>query len=162
VTASEDDLYRTVILDHSRNPRGTGVPAGATCRGAADNPFCGDRFTVGAVIDDDVAVAGRAPPRIAAVGFDGTGCAISTAAASMMTAAVKGLTPAQVERLYSRFDQLVAGADASDGDASGEGDAAPPPLGELAAFAGVARFPVRAKCARLPWQALLAALAQPR
>jgi nitrogen fixation NifU-like protein len=133
-----EDVYQSLILDHSRRPRNFGAPPGATQSARGDNPFCGDRVTVFLV---------RSGDRIADVGFEGVGCAISMASASMMTTHLKGLTPAETETLCRRFEDLLDGA-------AHENDE----LGDLSAFAAVSRFPVRVKCARLPWQTLLAAL----
>lgn len=133
------DLYQELILDHGRSPRNRGVPEGAnhTCEGY--NPLCGDRFTVHAKVADGV---------VEAVGFEGTGCAISTAAASTMTDAVRGLNREAVGRLFEAYRSLVSGGT---GEAS-EG------LGKLAAFSGVGQFPMRVKCATLAWHTLLGAL----
>lgn len=139
--AALDDLYQRVIVDHSRNPRNQGPLPGANRRAVGDNPVCGDRLTVSLVLDEASRIAGAA--------FEGSGCAIATASASMMTEGVKGLTPDEARRLAERLDRIVSGQPEPPGD----------PI-DLAALAGVARFPVRMKCARLPWRALLAALAE--
>ena len=132
-----DVLYQELLLAHSKRPRNFGALPGATHRGRADNPVCGDQFEVSVVVG-----AGG----IAAVGFEGAGCAISMASASLMSVALPGRTGAEVEELAARFERLLRGEDDT-------GD-----LGDLAAFAGVRRFPVRIACARLPWKALAAAL----
>ena len=137
-----DDLYQRLVLDHGRHPRNLGPLAGETHGARGDNPFCGDRWRVSLIVDG---------ARVRDVRYEGAGCAISTAAASMMSEAVRGHTRAEVEALGRAFERLI-GVGAPD-DASGVD------LGELAAFAGVRRYPVRVKCARLPWQTLLAALA---
>src|SRR5581483_4715533 len=139
--APADDLYQTVVLEHGRHPRHRGALAGATHSARGDNPFCGDRVTVALILDGE---------RIADACFDGAGCAISTASASMMTSALHGRTRAEAETLCRQFESLLAG---------GAGEAVVAALGELGAFAGVRRYPVRVKCARLPWQTLAAALA---
>lgn len=136
-----DDLYQRIVLDHGRNPRHRGALAGATHSARGDNPFCGDRITVALLVDGD---------RIADARFDGAGCAISTASASMMADALHGRTRAEAEALCVVFESLLAGT---------AGDAETAALGELGAFAGVRRYPVRVKCARLPWQTLVSALA---
>lgn len=136
-----DDLYQRIVLDHGRNPRHRGALAGATHSARGDNPFCGDRVTVSLVLDGD---------RITDARFDGAGCAIATASASMMADALRGRTRAEAEALCGAFESLLAGA-------AGETETAA--LGELGAFAGVRRYPVRVKCARLPWQTLVTALA---
>ncbi len=135
-----DDLYQRIVLDHGRNPRHRGALAGATHSARGDNPFCGDRVTVALILDGD---------RIADARFDGAGCAIATASASMMADALGGRTRAEAEALGRAFETLLAGS-------AGEAEVAA--LGELGAFAGVRRYPVRVKCARLPWQTLAAAL----
>jgi nitrogen fixation protein NifU and related proteins len=135
-----DDLYHERILEHARHPHGAGVPAETDRRVSLDNPFCGDAVTVGVRVDE----AGR----VAAIGFDVEGCAVCKASASMMTAAVTGRSGSEIDTLYGRFEALLAGA-APDEAA----------LGELVTLAGVARFPVRRRCATLAWEALRAALA---
>lgn len=145
-----EDVYQAVILDHSRNPRNVGAVAGATHQARGDNPFCGDRFSVSLAVAD---------ARVAAVGVEGAGCALSTASASLMSERVRGLTATEIEQLARRFDGVLAGTSPGAGTANGNADADAAALGELTAFAAVARFPVRVKCARLPWKTLLAALA---
>jgi nitrogen fixation NifU-like protein len=141
------DLYAGLILDHSRNPRNRRALAGADRRAVGDNPLCGDRVTVSLTLAP--AAGDGAAPRVDDVAFEGVGCAVAVAAASMMTERARGRTRAEIAALYAAFEELVAGK---------VNVSAAPELGELAAFAGVARFPVRGKCARLPWRALLAAL----
>jgi len=136
-------LYQDVILDHNRRPRNFGELAGADRRQEGRNPLCGDQLTVWLRLDGD---------RIADVSFVGTGCAISKASASLMTAEVKGKTRAEAERLFERFHELVTGKL----DAAAERKS----LGSMAAFAGVARFPARVKCASLSWHTMRAALHQ--
>jgi nitrogen fixation NifU-like protein len=135
-----EDLYQHLILDHSRHPRNTGPLPSANRTASRDNPLCGDRCSVALELDGD---------RLAAVRFDGSGCAISMASASMMTVAVDGRTRADAASLAAAFDRVVSGAPA---------DSRAGPMGDLQAFATVARYPVRVRCARLPWQALLEAL----
>ena len=136
------ELYQSIILDHNRRPRNFGAMAGADRRAEGKNPLCGDELTVWLRLDED---------RIADVSFVGSGCAISKASASLMTAAVKGKTRAEADALFERFHQLVLGKlDPAGSDA---------PLGGLAAFSGVSRFPMRVKCASLPWHTLRSALA---
>lgn len=135
------ELYQQVILDHNRNPRNFREVPGANRRAEGTNPLCGDRFTLFVRVDDDV---------IADIGFQGAGCAISLASASLMTAAVKGKTTDEAEQLFQAFHRLV----------TGPADQPPDPtLGKLAALGGVRRFPVRVKCANLSWHTLHAALA---
>ncbi|MSR06245.1 MAG: SUF system NifU family Fe-S cluster assembly protein [Gemmatimonadetes bacterium] len=135
------DLYQQVILDHNRNPRNFGPLAGATCQAQGHNPLCGDRVTVFARVSG---------PTIEEVAFQGSGCAISKAAASMMTTLVKGRSVAEVEALATRFHSMVTS------DPNVPVEAAD--LGKLAAFAGVRAFPTRVKCATLPWHALRAVI----
>ena len=131
-------LYQEVILDHSKNPRNFHKlePADRTALGR--NPLCGDQFTVYLRMDGD---------RIAEIGFEGQGCAISKSSASMMTQAVKGKTEDEAEALFDRFHDLVTGKGAD-----------PESLGKLAVFQGVSEFPIRVKCASLSWHTLKAAL----
>ena len=134
------ELYQEVILDHSKRPRNFGRLEGANRKAEGYNPLCGDQFTVYLQLEDDV---------IKDVRFEGAGCAISKASASMMTASLKGKTKAEAERLFERFHQMVTGQD---------GKPDPAELGKLAVFAGVCEFPVRVKCASLAWHTLHAAL----
>jgi nitrogen fixation NifU-like protein len=133
-------LYQELILDHGRAPRGARFPEGSNCEAHGHNPLCGDRISVKLRREGDA---------VADVGFQGSGCAICTAAASTMTEAVRGKRVAEVRELSRRFRELVTGA--SDPAAAHE-------LGKLAAFSGVSRFPMRVKCATLPWHTLEAAL----
>ena len=133
------DLYRDVILDHNRNPRNFGRLAPADAEADGHNPLCGDRLTVSLKLDGD---------RIADIRFEGRGCAISTASASLMSEAVKGKDRATVHRLFDEIHALLT-----------RQDAAPvPELGKLAALSGVREFPARVKCASLCWHTLNAAL----
>jgi nitrogen fixation protein NifU and related proteins len=143
VTPSANDLealYRRVILDHGRTPRHARLPAGVEFKAERDNPLCGDQVAVGIVLTGD---------SIASVGFEAQGCLISIAAASMMCERVSGNSLANAGDLCARYLQLV----------SARSERWPEDLGELAAFAAVARFPARASCASLAWQALRDALA---
>lgn len=133
------ELYQQVILDHNRSPRNFREVEGANRTAKGDNPLCGDKITVYARVEDG---------RIEDVGFQGTGCAISQASASLMTGAVKGKTIQEAEKLFRAFHGMVAG------DATPDREV----LGKLAAFAGVKEFPARVKCANLPWHTLHAAL----
>jgi nitrogen fixation NifU-like protein len=137
------DLYQEVILDHTKRPRNFGrlEEANRTARG--DNPLCGDRITVWLEVEGGT---------IRGVSFEGAGCAISTASASLMTETVRGKTLAEVEKLFSGFHTLLTG------DPSVRAEA-PAELGKLAVFSGVREYPVRVKCATLPWHTLKAALA---
>ena len=137
------DLYQSLILDHSRRPRNFGELPGADRRAEGRNPSCGDQVTVWLRLNGET---------LEDVRFVGTGCAISKASASLMTAAVKGKTRAEAAELFGRFHDLVTGKAAPDAVS----------LGRLAAFAGVSRFPARVKCASLPWHALKSALGDDR
>jgi nitrogen fixation NifU-like protein len=134
------DLYREVILDHNKHPRNFGRldPHDAEAKG--HNPLCGDRLTITLVRDGE---------RIADLRFEGNGCAISMASASMMTEAVKGKARPEVDALFQRVHALLTEQGASSAD-----------LGKLAALSGVREFPARVKCASLCWHTLNAALAQ--
>ncbi len=139
---STEALYQEIILEHNRKPRNFRAMEDADRRIEGKNPLCGDRITLWLKLDGD---------RVADVSFQGEGCAISKASASLMTAAVKGKTVAEAEELFARFRDLVTGRLApNDAKAS---------LGSLIALGGVARFPSRVKCASMPWHALHAALA---
>jgi nitrogen fixation NifU-like protein len=133
-----DDLYQELILDHGRRPRNHGRLPGADHSAEGWNPLCGDHFHVDLALRDG---------RVADIRFDGSGCAISTSSASLMTEAVRGLTVAEAELLFDRVHALVTGTAESDGE-----------LGKLEAFAGVRNFPLRVKCATLAWHTLRAAL----
>lgn len=135
------ELYQQVILDHNKKPRN--FHAMDDCDHMADghNPLCGDRIKVYLKLEDGL---------VKDVSFQGAGCAISTASASMMTETLKGKTEAEAEALFEKFHHLV-----TEGD---EGSAEGPKLGKLAVFAGVREFPVRVKCATLAWHTFQAAL----
>ena len=133
------DLYQEVILDHNRRPRNFGSLPAANRQAEGHNPLCGDKVTVFLDVEDG---------RIADVSFQGSGCAISTASASLMTEALKGRTVAAARELFQDFHDLVT---------TGAGEDSPD-LGKLAVFSGVREFPMRVKCATLAWHTLLAAL----
>jgi len=136
------ELYQTTILDHNKQPRNFRVPEGANREATGHNPLCGDRVTVYVRLEDGV---------VEDVGFQGNGCAISTASASLMTQAVKGHTVAEVQKLFDAFHELVTSDPPHEVDESG--------VGKLAVLAGVREYPVRVKCATLAWHTLRAALA---
>ena len=138
------ELYQAIILDHNRRPRNYGPLAGATARAEGRNPLCGDEVAVELRIDRDA---------IADVRFTASGCAVSRAAASIMTQVVKGKTRDEAARLFTQFHDLVTGHLKPD-------PAQARALGEMAAFSGVSRFPVRVKCASMPWHTLQTALRQ--
>jgi nitrogen fixation protein NifU and related proteins len=132
------DLYEEVILDHNRSPRNfLKKPPGANRRAYGFNPLCGDEFTVYLVIEDGV---------VKDVGFDGAGCAISTASASLMTEAIKGKTEAYARALFEGVHNLLTQQQEM------------PELGKLTVLAGVHAYPTRVKCATLAWHTLQAAL----
>jgi len=133
------ELYRDVILDHNRNPRNFGRLDPADAHADGHNPLCGDRLTVSLRMNGD---------RIEDVRFDGKGCAISTASASMMTEAVKGKSRGAIAELFDKVHSALTQQDA----------ALDPALGKLAALSGVREFPARVKCATLCWHTLNAAL----
>ena len=133
------ELYQELILEHSKKPRNYRVLDTANHKAEGFNPLCGDHFTVYVDVKDGA---------IQDVGFQGSGCAISKASASMMTQMLKGKTEAEAEEIFTRFHDLVTGHAGGD-----EQD-----LGKLAVFAGVSEFPLRVKCATLAWHALRAAL----
>jgi nitrogen fixation protein NifU and related proteins len=133
------DLYQEVILDHNRRPRNFRVLEGATHQAEGYNPLCGDRLKLYLQLDGDV---------IRDVGFEGSGCAISKASASLMTDTVKGRPVAEVRALFDRFHRMVTTPPEAEVE----------DLGKLSALAGVREFPVRIKCASLAWHTLKAAL----
>jgi nitrogen fixation NifU-like protein len=136
-----DALYQEIILDHNRRPRNYGELAGADKTVAGRNPLCGDEMTLWVKVEDD---------RIADARFVAQGCAVSKASASLMTTVVKGKTLDEADALFDRVHKLVTGK-LSEDERTG--------MGALAALGGVARFPIRVKCASLPWHALRRALA---
>ena len=139
-----NELYQNVILEHNRSPRNYRALDDANRQAEGNNPLCGDRLTLwlrveGGVIED--------------IGFQGSGCAISRASASLMTSVVKGKSEAEAAGLFDRFHRLVTGT-----LQPGESET----LGKLAVFSGVSEFPIRVKCATLPWHALRNAIAAGR
>lgn len=134
------DLYQQVILDHNRRPRNRGSLPVANRVAHGDNPTCGDQCSVFLRLDGD---------RIAEITFDGQGCAISQASASLMTTLLKGKTAPEAQQIYDQFHRIVT---------TGE---TPEEISDLAAFAGVHAFPARIKCATLGWHTALEALRSP-
>ncbi len=133
------ELYQDVILEHSKAPRNYRQLATANHKAEGYNPLCGDHFTLYLDLEGD---------SIHDISFQGSGCAISKASASMMTQSVKGKTREEAERLFEQFHKLVTGqANGNQAD-----------LGKLAVFSGVSQFPVRVKCATLAWHTLQAAM----
>ena len=135
------ELYQQVILDHNKSPRNFHKIADANRTAEGFNPLCGDHLHVYLKMEGDV---------IRDVGFEGAGCAISKASASLMTSALKGRTTAEAEALFKRFRDMVTGSVDVEPDTEG--------LGKLAVFAGVREFPARVKCATLAWHTLNAAV----
>jgi nitrogen fixation NifU-like protein len=134
------ELYQELILDHSKKPRNYREIPNASRKVEGFNPLCGDHFTVYLEMDGDV---------VKDVSFQGSGCAISKASASLMTQALKGKSKDEAEKLFTRFHELVTGK-TQNGDTE--------QLGKLVVFSGVSEFPVRVKCASLAWHAMKAAL----
>jgi nitrogen fixation protein NifU and related proteins len=134
------ELYQDVILEHSKAPRNYRELPTANHKAEGFNPLCGDRFTIYVTMEGD---------SVRDISFQGSGCAISKASASMMTQIVKGKSAAEAEKLFESFHKLVTGQERSNGDAE---------LGKLAVFSGVSEFPARVKCATLAWHTLHAAL----
>ncbi len=135
------ELYQEVILDHSRRPRNFGRPPGCNREAKGHNPLCGDRISIYLEIVDGV---------VKDVAFEGAGCAISMASASLMTEQMKGMSEEQAQELFRRFHRLMTEAEGEDAEAG---------LDRLAVLSGVREFPVRIKCATLAWHTLKAALA---
>ena len=132
---SLDDLYRDIILEYYRNPRNRGRLPEATVSREGQNPLCGDEVFLDLLVEDGVIKDAR---------FQGQGCSISQASASMLTEAVRGLTLEEAEDLYDRFHRLMTGDETVDATE----------LGDLEALSGVRKFPVRVKCATLAWHVL--------
>jgi len=135
------ELYQEVILDHQKRPRNFRKLENANKSADGYNPLCGDKVSVYLDVEDGV---------IRNIGFQGSGCAISTASASMMTESLKGKSEAEVQEQFHRFHDLVTGKSSPQDDSAA--------LGKLAVFAGVRDYPVRVKCATLAWHTLRAAL----
>ena len=133
-----NELYQQVILDHSRKPRHFHVLPEANRMAEGNNPLCGDHYTVFLKLEGDV---------IRDISFQGAGCAISKASASMMTDELKGKTAADARQYFSQYQNMVM-----------TGKVDEEAMGKLCAFAGVHHFPMRVKCAILPWHAMLAGL----
>jgi nitrogen fixation protein NifU and related proteins len=137
MSAELEELYQSIILDHNRRPQNFRAMTESSAFADGLNPMCGDQFTVWLKMNGDV---------VEDVSFQGSGCAISKASASMMTQSVKGKTRAEAETIFESFHALL----------TGHGGAAD--LGKLKAFSGVSRFPLRVKCATLAWHAMKSAL----
>jgi nitrogen fixation protein NifU and related proteins len=139
--ADLQDLYQQIIVEHNRAPRNFRRLAAANRRAEGDNPLCGDRISVEVHLEGDV---------LKDVAFQGSGCAISQASASLMTSAVQGMTRSDAEALFRDVHAMLTSAPGTPVDAKR--------LGKIAALAGVRRFPMRVKCASLSWHTLRAAL----
>ncbi len=135
------DLYQELILDHNRSPRNRGKVEDADGSAQGYNPLCGDQISVSLKMDGD---------RIEAVKFEGSGCAISTASASLMTEALKGKTRVEATELFEKFHRLLT--------EDGSGVKLGPGMGKLAVFSGVCQYPARVKCATLAWHTVKAAI----
>lgn len=138
MTDDLEELYQQVILDHCKSPRNFHALEGANRKGEGHNPLCGDNYTVFLKMDGDV---------VQDISFQGSGCCISKASASLLTTAIKGKTRAEVKTLFDKVHDLI-----TTGRVDDEG------VGKLAVFAGVHKFPARVKCAILSWHAALAAV----
>lgn len=138
MTSELSDLYQEIILDHSKKPRNFKGLSDASCQADGYNPLCGDKVTVYIRLGDGT---------VEDISFLGSGCAISTASASLMTESVKGKSLEEIEALFRSFHSLVTGKSCESAE-----------LGKLAAFHGVSEFPIRVKCATLVWHTLQAAL----
>ena len=138
-----DELYQEVILDHNRSPRNFRTMAHANRKAEGYNPLCGDQVTVYLDLEDGV---------IKDISFQGSGCAISKASASMMTAELKGKTEAEAEELFENVHRMLKGELGNNGMAGARG------MGKLAILSGVCKFPARVKCASLAWHTVHSAL----
>ena len=131
------DLYQEIILDHYKKPRNAGRLEEPSCSASGDNPLCGDKISI---------TVKKAGNKVEDIRWNGAGCAISTASASLMSEAIKGKSVADIDALFSKFHAMVTGTGSSEG------------LDKLEVFSGVSEFPVRVKCASLAWHTLKAAL----
>jgi nitrogen fixation NifU-like protein len=136
-----DELYQEVILDHNKSPRNFRAMADANCKAEGYNPLCGDQVTVYVKVEDGI---------IKDISFQGSGCAISKASASMMTSALKGKTEAQAHELFENVHSMLTGASIQQ---QGRNE-----VGKLAILSGVCKFPARVKCASLAWHTVNSAL----
>jgi nitrogen fixation NifU-like protein len=134
-------LYQEIILDHNRNPRNFKIMEDASCSVDGYNPLCGDHYTIYLKLDHDV---------ITEISFQGSGCAISKASASVMSTVLQGKTRAEAKVWFDNFHRLVRGENKNEKSVE--------EIGKLAAFAGVSEFPARVKCAILPWHTMKNAL----
>ena len=132
-----DELYLEVIIDHNKNPRNNERLENHTHEAKGDNPLCGDQISIQLIMKED---------KVSDVKFTGSGCAISTASASILTEEIKGKSKKEIEKLFNGFHNLVTGNDENTN------------LGKLSIFEGVKKYPARVKCATLSWHALMAAI----
>ena len=139
MSADLRDLYQEMVLDHGRHPRNFRTMEDATAQSVGFNPLCGDKLTLFLRYEND---------RVVDASFQGSGCAISTASASLLTETVQGKTQREVEELIARFLEMLTGSGAADAEK----------LGKLMVLGGVREFPVRVKCATLSWRTLEAAM----
>ena len=135
------ELYQQVILDHNKSPRNFKKLDNANHSAEGYNPLCGDKINLYLVVEDDV---------VKDVGFQGSGCAISKASASLMSSIIKGMKKEEAEKLFEKFHDLVTGKLTDENEIE--------ELGKLAVFAGVRDFPARVKCASLAWHTMISAL----
>ena len=131
------DLYQEIILDHYKKPRNAGRLEEPSCSASGDNPLCGDKISI---------TVKKAGNKVEDIRWNGAGCAISTASASLMSEAIKGKSLSEIDALFGRFHDMVTGKGSSEG------------LEKLEVFSGVSEYPVRVKCASLAWHTLKAAL----
>jgi nitrogen fixation NifU-like protein len=132
------ELYQQVILDHSKSPRNFHIMDGANRTSRGHNPLCGDNITLYLLMEGDI---------VKDIAFQGSGCAISKASASILTTVLKGKSKTEIKSLFDKVHEMVTTGNIMEGD-----------IGKLAVFAGVHKFPARVKCAILPWHAAIAAL----
>jgi len=144
------ELYQEMILDHGKNPRNFGRPEVMNHEAEGDNPMCGDHIHVYLLVGDD--------GRIGDVKFDGRGCAISVASASLMTGVVKGRTVAEAEALFHDFQEMCTTDPGDNGDGGAFAQIDPDAVEKLRVMAGVRQYPMRVKCATLAWHTMNAAL----
>jgi nitrogen fixation NifU-like protein len=143
-------LYQETILDHAKHPRNARLVEHHTCKAQGNNPMCGDKVTVTAQVSDE--------GRLQEIGFEGKGCAISIASASMMTEALSGQSVADARRLFDAVHDLCTGKAETDAVKAQLAPGAADSVDKLASLSGVRQFPVRVKCATLPWHALMSCL----
>jgi nitrogen fixation NifU-like protein len=141
-----EELYQDMIMEHNRKPRNFRLLDGADRSAEGFNPFCGDTITIYLALDGD---------QVADIGFQGSGCAISRASASMLTESVKGKSLAEAEKIFDAFHEMLTRAPVDEAEHEHDDDDL---LGDLEMLSGVSAFPTRVKCATLSWNTLKAAL----